>query len=55
LLSFRNLLIRASGALSRKQQVLFLTSEPMANLEDLTRDIPAKITSIEGWVIKKIS
>jgi hypothetical protein len=53
--SFRNLLIRAGGAMSRKQQVLFLTSEPLANLERLIQNIPAKVTSIEGWVIKKIS
>jgi hypothetical protein len=52
--SFRNLLIRASGALKRKQQVLFLTSEPFATLQNLVRDIPAKVTNIDGWVIKKI-
>jgi hypothetical protein len=52
--SFRNLLIRAGGALSRHQQVLFLTSEKLVNLERLLQDIPNKFTSIEGWVIKRI-
>ena len=53
--SFRNLLVRAGGALSRKQQVLFLTSEPLANLEVLTQNIPTKITRVDGWVFKRIS
>jgi hypothetical protein len=54
-LSFRNLLVRASGALSRNQQVLFLTSEPLSNLENLTRNIPTRLTTIDGWVIKRIN
>jgi hypothetical protein len=54
-MSFRNLLSRASGSLTRDQQVLFLTSEPLSNLEVMLQNIPANLISIEGRVIKKLS
>ena len=52
--SFEKLLVRATKTLSRHQQVLFLTSEPLANIHRMTNNLDVKIINIEGWVMKRL-
>lgn len=52
--SFQNLLRRASSSEEHQQQVFFATSEDLQELRRDLQNIPANLTVIEGWTIKRL-
>ena len=53
-LSFERLLARAANAKRRSQQVVFATSEPLANIQRMTNGLNAQIVSFEGRVVSPL-
>lgn len=52
-LSFQNLLKRAATSAARKQQIVFATSEPLANLQRMTTGLNPQIVHFEGRVLMR--
>lgn len=52
--SFERLLQRAALAKRRAQQIVFATSEPLANIQRMTADLGVNIVSFEGRVVSKL-
>lgn len=53
-LSFERLLARAANAKRRSQQVVFATSEPLANIQRMTKGLNPQIVSFEGRVVSRL-
>ncbi len=50
-LSFERLLSRSAKAKQRGHQIVFATSEPLANIQRMTKDLNPQIVSFEGRVV----
>ncbi len=53
-LSFERLLARAANAKRRGQQIIFATSEPIANIQRMTNGLDVQIVSFEGRVVSRL-
>lgn len=53
-LSFERLLARAANAKSRGQQIIFATSEPLANIQRMTSGLDVQVVSFEGRVVSRL-
>ena len=54
-LSFERLLRRAARAKDRHQQIVFATSEPLANIQRMTAGLGPQIVTFEGRAISKLA
>jgi hypothetical protein len=53
-LSFERLLGRAANAKGRGQQIIFATSEPLANIQRMTSGLDVQVVSFEGRVVSRL-
>jgi hypothetical protein len=53
-LSFERLLTRAANAKKRGQQIIFATSEPLANIQRMTSGLDVQVVSFEGRVVSRL-
>ena len=53
-LSFERLLARAANAKMRGQQIIFATSEPLANIQRMTSGLDVQVVSFEKRVVSRL-